>query len=63
MNFGVNSVLASKLMDEYSEFVDEAPNNGGVELRPELIDRMRENRENEILVFEAGMHLGLSHQF
>lgn len=63
MNFGVNSILAGKLIDNYAEFIDVLPEAGVVELQPALIDRMRENGENEILVFEAGMHLGLAHSF
>ena len=63
MNLGVNSILAGKLIDNYAEFVDVLPDAGVVELQPELIDRMRENGENEILVFEASMHLGLTHEF
>lgn len=63
MTFGVNSILAGKLIDDYAEFVNVQPDDGGVELRPELIGRMRENGENEILVFEAGMHMGLIHTF
>ncbi len=63
MNFGVNSILAGKLIDNYTEFVDVELDTGVVSLRPELIDQMRRNRENEILVFEAGMHLGLTHEF
>lgn len=63
MNLGVNSILAGKLIDNYSEFVDVQPDEGVIEFRPELIGRMRENGENEILVFEAGMHLGLTHEF
>lgn len=63
MNFGVNSYLAGKLVDSYAEFVEVMPEAGVVEFRPALIAKMRENGENEILVFEAGMHLGLTHQF
>jgi hypothetical protein len=63
INLGVNSILAGKLTDEYNDFFNLLPDSGGVELRPELIARMRENGENEILVFEASMHLGLEHQF
>jgi len=63
MNLGVNSILAGKLIENYAEFVDVQPDAGIVELRPELIAQMRENNENEILVFEAGMHLGLAHEF
>ena len=63
MNFGVNSFLAGKLIDEYSEFLDVAPDTGIVQFQPELIERMRANEENEILVFEASMQLGISHEF
>lgn len=63
MSFGVNSILAGKLIDDYAEFVHVQPDVGVVELRPELIGRMRANGENEIIVFEAGMHLGLTHEF
>ncbi|WNZ53804.1 hypothetical protein QT397_00040 (plasmid) [Microbulbifer sp. MKSA007] len=63
MNLGVNSVLASKLIDGYSEFVNIQADEGVVQLKSSLISRMRENNENEILVFEAGMHLGLAHEF
>lgn len=63
MNFGVNSILASKLIDVYADFVEVQPDAGVVELKPELIAQMRNNGENEILVFEAGMHLGLAHNF
>tara|TARA_R110001606_G_scaffold399293_1_gene583871 strand:- start:1607 stop:4054 length:2448 start_codon:yes stop_codon:yes gene_type:complete len=63
MNFGVNSILAGKLIDNYAEFVGVQSDVGIVELRPELIEKMRENGENEILVFEAGMHMGLAHRF
>ncbi len=63
MNFGVNSILAGKLIDNYLDFVDVQQDAGVVELRPELIERMREDGENEILVFEAGMHMGLAHEF
>ncbi len=63
MNFGVNSILAGKLIDNYAEFVEVQPELGIVEFRPELISRMREGGENEILVFEAGMHMGLTHSF
>ncbi|MGH1454092.1 MAG: DEAD/DEAH box helicase [Paracoccaceae bacterium] len=63
MNFGVNSFLAGKLIDNYADFVDLEPDSGVLKLRPELIEQMRQNRENEILVFEAGMHLGLAHEF
>lgn len=63
MNFGVNSFLASKLIDEYSDFVDVVPNTGVLELQPALIQQMRANEENEILVFEASMQLGISHDF
>lgn len=63
MNFGVNSILAGKLIDNYADFVDLDLDTGVLKLRPELIEQMRQNRENEILVFEAGMHLGLTHEF
>jgi hypothetical protein len=63
MNFGVNSILAGKLIDDYAEFVDVQPDAGVVELRPDLIVQMRQDGENEILVFEAEMHMGLGHEF
>lgn len=63
INFGINSTLASKIIDSYSDYVDVRADTGIVEFRPELISQMRKNNENEILVFEAGMHLGLTHQF
>ena len=63
MNFGVNSILAGKLIDNYSEFVDVQQDAGIVNLRLELIERMRQDGENEILVFEAEMHMGLNHNF
>lgn len=63
INFGVNSILAGKLIDKYLEFVDVQQDNGIVNLRNELIERMRQNGENEILVFEAEMHMGLNHKF
>lgn len=63
MNFGINSFLAGKLIDQYSEFLTIAPDSGIVHFRPELIERMRESGENEILIFEASMHLGVSHEF
>lgn len=63
MNFGVNSILAGKLIDNYSEFVDVQQDAGIVNFRPELIERMRQDGENEILVFEAEMHMGLNHNF
>lgn len=63
MNFGVNSILAGKLIDNYAGLVDVQPDAGVVELRPELIAQMRQDGENEILVFEAEMHMGLRHEF
>jgi len=63
MNLGVNSTLAGKLIDNYVEYVEVRPDAAVVEFQPELIDRMRENGENEILVFEVGMHLGVTHKF
>ncbi len=63
MNFGVNSMLAGKLIDDYPDFLDVQLDVGRVELRPELIARMRAAGENEILVFEAGMHMGIAHDF
>jgi hypothetical protein len=63
MTFGVHSTLAGKLIDDYAEFVNVQADDGVVELRHELIGRMREKGENEILVFEAGMHMGLTHTF
>lgn len=63
MNFGVNSILAGKLIDSYAEFVDVQHDAGVVELRPDLIAKMRQDGENEILVFEAQMHMGLRHEF
>ncbi len=63
INDGINSMLAGRLVDVYSDYMAQNPETGSVELRPELIGRMRENSENEILVFEAGMHLGLRHDF
>lgn len=63
MNFGVNSILAGKLIDNYAGFVDLELDTGVLRLRPDLIEQMRQNRENEILVFEAGMHMGLTHEF
>ena len=63
INLGVNSILAGKLIDKYSEFINVEQNNGAVDIRPELIERMRQDGENEILVFEAEMHMGLNHNF
>lgn len=63
MNLGVNSILAGKLIDNYADFVELELDTGVLSLRPELIEQMRQNRENEILVFEAGMHLGITHEF
>lgn len=63
MNCGVNSILAGKIIDSYSEFVEVLPDTGVIKFRPELIESMRKNGENEILVFEASMHLGLKHKF
>lgn len=63
MNFGVNSILAGKLIDNYSEFVDVQQEAGIVNLRHELVEKMRQGGENEILVFEAEMHMGLNHNF
>jgi len=63
INFGVNSLLAARLIDSYSNFVEVQLDAGVVELRPELIAKMRQGGENEILVFEAEMHMGLSHEF
>lgn len=63
MNFGVNSILAGKLIDKYSDFVDVQKDDSIVNIRPELIERMRQDGENEILVFEAEMHMGLNHNF
>lgn len=63
MNLGVNSTLAGKLIDKYASFVELRPENGDVELRSELIERMRKDGENEILVFEAGIHMGIKHVY
>lgn len=63
MNFGINTTLASKLIDKYANFVNVLTDAGVVEISPKLIDKMREKKENEILIFEAGMHLGLAHSF
>lgn len=63
INLGVNSFLAGKIIDSYADFVDARPDEGIVEFSPDLIEQMRENGENEILVFEAGLHLGLTHEF
>lgn len=63
INSGVNSILAGRLIDTYSDCIEERSEAEGIHLKPKLIERMRENNENEILVFEAGMHLGLKHDF
>ena len=63
INLGVNSFLAGKIIDTYADFVDARPDEGIVEFSPDLVEQMRENGENEILVFEAGLHLGLTHEF
>lgn len=58
INSGINSYLASKLIETYSDYVDLNAELGTVEFRPNLIGKMRENNENEILVFEAELHIG-----
>ncbi|KXV34875.1 hypothetical protein AD940_05235 [Gluconobacter thailandicus] len=63
MNLGVNSILAGKLIDNYAGFVNFQPDTGVIDLQPELIAQMRQDGENEILVFEAEMHMGLKHKF
>lgn len=63
INNGLNSALAGRLVDIYSDYVETAEESETVYLRPELIEKMRENGENEILVFEAGLHMGLRHDF
>ncbi len=60
INSGINSYLASKLIDIYSDYVDLDAELGTPELRPGLVDKMRENDENDILVFEAELHVGLA---
>ena len=62
---GVRGVgmFGRSLRNNYSDFVDVQQDAGIVNLRLELIERMREDGENEILVFEAEMHMGLNHNF
>ncbi|GJM03114.1 MAG: hypothetical protein DHS20C08_16150 [Rhodomicrobium sp.] len=59
INSGINSYLASKLIETYSDYVNLDAEMRTVELRPDLINKMRENNENDILVFEAELHIGL----
>ena len=47
-------------MDTYSDYVDLNAELGTAEIRPDLIDKMRENNENDILVFEAELHVGFA---
>jgi hypothetical protein len=63
INNGINSSLAGKLIDLYADCIDVSLSAGHTILLPVLIERMRENNENEIFVFEAGLHMGLTHEF
>ena len=63
INNGFNSALAGRLIDSYGAFVEEAEGNDAITLQPELIEKMRDEGENEILVFEAALHMGIRHEF
>ncbi len=63
INNGLNSALAGRLVDIYSDYVETVDEGETVYLKPSLIEKMRGNGENEILVFEAGLHMGLRHEF
>lgn len=57
INSGYNSHLAHLLIDEYSEFRIEDEDFSSVYLDSGIIQKMRENGENDIVVFEAKMHI------
>lgn len=63
INNGFNSALAGRLIDSYGTFVEEAEGSDTITLLPELIEKMRDEGENEILVFEAALHMGIRHEF
>jgi len=60
INGGINSYLASKLIATYSDCVEFNAQTGIAELRPQLIEKMRNNGENDILVFEAELQIGFT---
>ena len=63
INNGFNSALAGRLIDSYGNFVEDTEGNDNITLLPELIQKMRDEGENEILVFEAALHMGIRHEF
>ncbi|MDV7144764.1 DEAD/DEAH box helicase [Tropicimonas sp. TH_r6] len=63
INNGFNSALAGRLIDSYGTYVEESEGDEAITLQPELIEKMRDEGENEILVFEAALHMGIRHEF
>ena len=63
INNGFNSALAGRLIDSYGSYVQESESDEAITLQPELIDKMRDEGENEILVFAAALHMGIRHEF
>ena len=57
INSGFNSHLAHLLVDEYSEFKIEDDEHSSVYLDSKVVEKMKQNGENDITVFEAKMHI------
>jgi superfamily II DNA or RNA helicase len=56
---GIGLHLASILLKEYSEFLNLDIINNSVNINSDVLDAMRENGENEILVFEVGYNVSI----
>ncbi|WP_417783848.1 DEAD/DEAH box helicase [Terasakiella pusilla] len=57
INCGINHHLANVLMENYSEFMDVNVEAKSVSIDEGILDKMEENDENSILVFETKFHI------
>jgi hypothetical protein len=57
INCGINSHLANVLLDDYSEFIEVNVDAKSVSIDAGVLDKMRDNAENSILVFETQFHI------
>ena len=50
---GISLSLSTLLIDKYSQFFSVDTFSDTIEIRPEILEEMEQNGENEILIFEA----------
>jgi hypothetical protein len=57
INNGINNHLATVLLEKYPEYMSIDVDSNTVEIDRVIVDRMKENGENDILIFETGFHI------